>query len=307
MRTGVLLPDQGIVEYRPIRTNGMLVGAIVTVWALVFAALLLGRGANETVSLSTVFCYLFAAVFVVLGLIAAYWTYGCSSLRYTLDRNGLVIYWGLVRQVVPLDSIKRLVRGELVTLPGISGINWPGYHVGRAETKDVGETLFYSTHRHLADIAYVVTPNLTYAVSPPDVRQFIYEVEAMQKLGATVTLRQMPRRHRLADQQVWFDRVDQGLAVAAIILCAATFGVVFKAYAGLPPNLAISFPPLDVERVAPKHVLLSLPTTAFAVLIISLIIGFGLRAWERMASYMVLASLVAVQAIFLWGAAVAVH
>ncbi len=307
MQTGVLLPNQGVTEYRPIRTNGILVGALATAWGLVFAALLLGRGANQSVSLSTVFCYVFATVFFVLAVIAAYWTYGAASLRYTLDRNGLVIQWGLVRQVVPMDSIKRLVRGELVTLPGISGINWPGYHVGSADTKDVGETLFYSTHRRLSDLVYIVTPTMTYAVSPPDVRQFIYEVEATQKLGATVTLRQMPRRHLLADQQVWFDRLAQGLAVAAIVLCVVTFGVIFRAYAGLPQNIAISFPPLDIERVAPKHELLSLPTTALAVLIVSFVVGFALRAWERAASYMVLASLVAVQAIFLWGAVVAVH
>jgi len=294
------------MELRPLRATGIALGAFASAWAFVFAALLLLRGATQPVSLSTVFCYVFAAVFLSIGALAAYWTWACATLRYTLDRNGLSIHWGLVRQVIPLDSVKRLARGEVIALPGISGVNWPGYHVGRAEIKEVGETLFYSTHRRLAEIVYVVTPSLTYAVSPPDVQQFISDVESMQKQGATVPLRQVPRRQPLADQPFWHDRWAQGMAIAAVLLCAATFGIIFRNYGGLPQSMAISFPPLDVERIASKHDLLSLPKTAFAVLLVGLVSGFAVRAWERLASYMLLASLVAVQVVFLWGAAAAV-
>ena len=294
------------MQFRPLRATGIALGGFASAWAFVFAALLLLRSATQPVSLSTVFCYLIAAVFLGIAALAAYWTWACATLRYTLDRNGLSIHWGFVRQVIPLDSVKRLARGEVIALPRISGVNWPGYHVGRSEIREVGETLFYSTHRRLADIVYVVTPSLTYAVSPPDAQQFISDVESMQKQGATVSLKQVPRRQPIADQPFWLDRWAQGLAVAAVLLCAATFGVIFRNYGGLPDSMAISFPPLEVERIASKHELLSLPTTAFAVLLVGLVAGFTIRAWERLASYMLLASLVAVQVVFLWGAGVAV-
>ena len=255
------------MQYQPQRTTGAALGTLATAWALLFAALLALRGANEPVSLSTVFCYLFAALFLGIGGLAAYWTYACWRLRYSLDRNGLAIHWGFVRQVIPLDSVKRLVRGDLITLTAISGINWPGYHVGRAELREVGETLFYSTHRRLADLVYIVTPSLTYAVSPANAQQFISDVESMQKQGATVALSQAPRRSPLFDQPFWLDRWAQGLAAAAVLLCFATFGVIFANYGGLPHTMALSFPPLDVERVTSKHELLSLPTAAFAILV----------------------------------------
>ena len=294
------------MEFRPLRATGTAIGAAASAWAFVFAALLVLRAANQPVSLATVFCYLIAALFVGVGFVAAYWTYGCWSLRYELDRNGLVIHWGFIRQVIPLDSVKRLGRGELISSSPISGVNWPGYHVGRAEIREVGETLFYSTHRHPAEIVYVVTPSLTYAVSPANAQQFISEVESMQKQGATVALRQVPRRSPIADQPFWHDRWAQGLAVIAVLLCATTFGIIFANYGGLPDSMAISFPPLDFERVASKHALLSLPATAFGILLVSLVAGFAVRAWERLVSYTVLASLVAIQCVFLWGAAVAV-
>jgi hypothetical protein len=123
-----------------LRFTGIAIGAAASAWAFIFAALLVWRGATQPVSLSTAFCYLFVAVFVCIGALGAYWTYGCSTLRYSLDRNGLSIHWGFVRQVIPIDSIKRLARGEVIALGSISGVNWPGYHVGRADIREV-ETL----------------------------------------------------------------------------------------------------------------------------------------------------------------------
>jgi Bacterial PH domain len=294
------------MQFHPPRATGIALGAVASAWGFLFAALLVLRGLTEPVSLSSVFCYLVAGVLLGIALLLAYWTYACASLRYEVDQNGLTIHWGFVRQVVPIDSVKRLARGELIPMSKITGVGWPGYHVGRAEIREVGETLFYSTHRRPADLVYVVTPSLTYAVSPLNAQQFIEEVERAQKQKPAIPLRQAPRRVSLLDQPFWLDRYAQGLAVIAVLLCAATFGVIFRNYAGLPQNMALSFPPLDVERIASKHDLLSLPEAAFAVLVVSLVVGFAARAWERLASYIVLASLVAIQVVFLWGAAVAV-
>ncbi len=281
-------------------------GIAACAWALLFAALLVLRGATEPVSVSTVLCYLFAGLFVGIAALFAYWTYACASLRYELDRNALVVHCGFVRQVIPLDSVKRVTFGELVPLPAIEGVGWSGYHVGRAKVQDIGETLFYSTHRRPAELVYVITAAQAYAVSPPDVRRFVSELDAARTEGVEIALRQTPRRAPLAYQPFWLDRYAQGLALVAVLLCAATAGVIFANYGGLHDSLAISFPPLDVERVASKHDLLSLPATAFGVLLVSLVAAFVARAWERLASYTLLTGLIAVQVVFLWGAAVAV-
>ncbi len=294
------------MQFHPRRATGTTLGIAASAWALVFAALLVLRGATEPVSLSTVFCYLFAAVFLGIAALIGWWTYACASLRYELDRNGLVIHCGFVRQVIPLDGVKRVTHGELIPLPNVKGVGWPGHHVGHASVQDIGETLFYSTHRRPAELVYVITASQAYAVSPPDVRQFVSEVESARKEGVELPLRQVPRRLPLADQPFWLDRYAQGLALVAVLLCAATAGVIYANYGGLPESLAISFPPLDVERVASKHELLSLPATAFGILLVSLVAAVAARAWEKLASYTLLAGLVAVQVVFLWGAAVAV-
>ena len=95
------------------------------------------------------------------------------------------------------------------------------------------------------------------------------------------------------------------LLLAAVFVFVLMCGVVFARYGSLDETLALSFPPLGVTRVGAKSELLSLPTTALGVMLVSLPLAFALRMWERVASYLLLAGLIGVQGVFLWGAIVA--
>lgn len=307
MPTGAPLSSpSGSVTFHPRHTNGILLGGALAAWAFVLTGLLVDRGLTQAVSLSALACYLVATVLFGLGCLFAGWTYARLTLRYVLDRNGLAIHWGFIRQVIPLDKIEQVVSGPPGFFPRVEGLNWPGHHVGRGFVERIGETLFYTTHSSPEELLYVVTPTDAYAVSVPDGARFTAEVQARQNQGAAVALHQMPRRSLLAAQPFWQDWLAQLLALSAILLCAATFGVIFARYGDLPESLAMSFPPLGVTRVAAKSELLSLPTTAFGLLLVNLILAFVIHAWERMAAYLLLAALVGLEAVFLAGAAIAV-
>ena len=58
------------MQFRPLRATGIALGGFASAWAFVFAALLLLRSATQPVSLSTVFCYLIAAVFLGIDLVS---------------------------------------------------------------------------------------------------------------------------------------------------------------------------------------------------------------------------------------------
>jgi Bacterial PH domain len=296
----------GSVAFHPRHTNGVLLGGALVAWAFVFTGLLVARGLTQDVSLSALACYLVATVLFASGCLFAYWTYARATLGYVLDRNGLSIHWGFIRQVVPLDKIERVVPGPPGFPVQIQGLNWPGYHVGRGFVERIGETLFYSTHNSPEELLYVVTPTDAYAVSVADGERFVAEVHRQQQAGVAVSLRQTPRRSLLAAQPFWQDGLAQLLAIVAILVCAATFGVVYARYGDLPNSLAMSFPPLDVTRVADKSELLSLPTTAFGLLLINLILALFVHAWERLTAYLLLVALVGLQTMFLVGAAIAV-
>jgi hypothetical protein len=294
------------MEFYPRRTIGTLLGSLVAAWAFLLTALLIVWGLDQPVSLSALGFYLTAALLFGLGCLFTFWTYGCSTLRYVVDRNGLAIHWGPVRQMIPLDKIERLVPGRPGLTPRVQGVSWLGHHVGRAWVERIGDTLFYSTHHAPEELLYIVTPSQAYAVSVQDSVRFGAEVQARQNEGVAAPLRQAPRRAALAAHPFWSDRFAQLLALAAIAVCAATFGLILSRYPNLPESLPISFPPLEVTRVASKEELLTLPTTAFGLLLINLILAFLLHAWERMMAHLLLVVLIALQIVFLVGAAIAV-
>ncbi len=294
------------MEFRPPRTLGTLMGGVLAGWCYLLAIGLVVRGVREPVSLGVLAPYLAAALFFVLGSLFAYWTYGCQTLRYLIDRNGLSIHWGDIRQTVPVAQIERLVPGREAPPPRIAGVSWLGHHVGQGLVERVGETLFYSTHRSPEELLYVVTPSQSYAISVEDDVEFASELQSYQKLGALVLLPQATERVSLAAQPFWQDRLGQGLALAAVLVCLTTLGYVFHQYPGLPESLPLSFPSLGgVVRVASKHELLTIPSTGVGLLFVNLVLGFVLHGWERMVGYLLFLTALAAQGILLGGAIIA--
>ena len=274
-------------ELRPPRALGVSVGGAITAWCFALTGLLIWRGLTEPIDLPVLGPYLAATFFFGLGCLFAYWTYGCLTLRYHLDRNGLTIHWGDIRQLIPMDRIERLIPGRELPPPKITGVNWLGHHIGKATVGDLGETIFYTTHRSHEELLYIVTPSQSYAISVEDEVRFAEEFQGHQKLGQEVSLPQVTERTSIAAQPFWHDSLARTLALASILACAVTLGYVFYNYPGLPESIPFAFPPLGgVTRVDDKQELLSVPITGLGLLAINLVLGFFLHAWERAVGYL---------------------
>ncbi len=294
------------MDHRPPRKLGTAIGAVVTGWCLALAALLLSRGLTTDISLSSLAPDLAATFFFGLAVLFGYWTFGCYTLRYSVNRNGLAIRWGAMRQLIPLDQIERLVEGNQAPEPRIDGVSWPGHHVGRAAVQRVGDTLFYSTHRSREDLLYLVTPSQAYAVSVPDRDRFARDLQQQREMGAHVPVSQSPERYTVAAQAFWSDGTAQLLAMVAILACVVVFGYVFANYPGLSRTIPLSFPPMGgVTRVASKEELLTLPVTALGILALNLGLAVLLHTWERAAGYLLLVAAAGIQGVFLVGAIIA--
>jgi hypothetical protein len=78
-------------------------------------------------------------IFGVIGL-ALYWAVIAFRLHYHLSRNGLAIQWGLGQQLIPFDSIEKVVPGKnLSTRPTFRGLNMAGLHLGWGELAEYGK------------------------------------------------------------------------------------------------------------------------------------------------------------------------
>ncbi|MSQ31587.1 MAG: hypothetical protein EXR64_06190, partial [Dehalococcoidia bacterium] len=238
------------------------------------------------------------AVAAVLG----YWTYALASLSYALDRNGLVIRWGITRQVIPLEAIERLVPGTAVGVPRVRGVSWLGYHIGRARIPRIGEVLFYSTHQAPEEVLYVMTTERNYAISVPDPAALARQIEVRQDLGPTAAVTHHVERAFAPLQGFWADRAGWLLAAGAVALCGAVWLALAAQYDGLPGSIAVRFPlreALPLVEVNAKSVLLAIPRAATVVLAIDLAAGIALYTWDRTVAHLVLLAAIAIEIGFL--------
>lgn len=285
--------------YQPPRALGLMTGAVLAAWAFGIAVILLIFAWGRPFDFMTAVAYVGAGVSLGVAGLFTYWCYALATMWYSLDRNGLVIHWGFLSQVVPLEGIERLVPGTSAGVPKVGGVTWMGYHVGRAHNERIGDVLFYSTHQSAEQVLYVMTSEQNYAISVQDPAAFAREIQVRQDLGATAPVAHHVERAMPALQGFWTDRTGLALAGLAAVLGALVWLVVAARYGSLPETFELYFPPSRssplVELVG-RSAVLELPRTASMLLIANLALGVVLYAWDRIAGY----------ALFLAGAALQV-
>ena len=293
--------------FSPPSKLGTLFGLGATAFSLLLGVVLLFQAFSMDVGLAQLAPFLAGGFFVCLAALFAYWTWGCISLRYTVDRNALTIRWGSLRQVVPLANIERLIPGGGDESVSIEGVNWIGHHVGRCLIEPLGDVLFYSTHRSMDEVLYVVTPTETYAISVPDPVFFAETVQSHQARGPLFEQRQAVYRWGIAAQSFWLDYHARLLAAALIASFIVVLAYVLHTYPGLDQTVALRFPAYGgLARVADKSDLLDIPRSAAAFLAVDFVLALFLHSWERMVGYVLLLAGIAAQVMLLVAAIVAV-
>lgn len=289
---------------RPAHRRGVLMGLAIVFLSLAVSALLLWRMGREPVGLSSFTAVVIAAALAVLGFLYAYWTYGCWSLRYRLDRNSLSIHWAGNILHIPLSTVQALIPGNTAPPPRpTSGIGWPGYHMGRGSvpgSNELKEIHLFSTHRSPEELLYVVTPLRVYGLTVLDAPGFAQELRIRRRLGPTERIQEGVQRWTLWESPVWRDRLVLGsvlLAWAANILLFAYQAWLMPA---LPEVAVLHVSPLGVaDLTGPKEQLLLMPTIGLLGLAANTAFGFVLYQWERLATYLLVVAALLVQAL-LW-------
>ena len=295
--------------YHPRRTLGLLVGSLLTLWALGIGLVLLNFGLSSELGLGGFLAYAGAAVAAFLVLLFGYWTYALATLAYALDRNALIITWGATQQVIPLGTIERLVPGTAVGVPRVRGIAWWGCQIGRARIERVGQVLFYSAHQAPEQVLYVMTPEQTYAISVDDPSEFAHQILRRQELGPTAELEHHVRRSGLGLLSLWEDPRGLTLAGLAILSGALVWAQLAVRYDSVPETIALHFPPSEASplvEVVERSALFELPQTATVTLFVAIAAGALIHRRERVAGYLVFTGAAAVQAVFFVATAIAI-
>lgn len=295
--------------YRPSRALGLLVGSVLALWATGVAILLFDFGVQSGIGVVGFLAYAGAAGAAVLAAMFGYWSYALWTLAYELDRNALVVTWGLAQQVIPLHAIDRLVPGTEVDDAPVRGVTWWGCYVGRAETEAFGPVLHYSTAHVPDQVLYVVAGQRTYALTVEDPANFARQVVIRQQLGPTAEVAHHARHIEFDMLSIIGDRVALWLAALAVAAGTAVWVQIALRYGSLPETFHASFPPgraAPIGELAGPSSILEAPQAATAILVTGLIAAVILHRWERVASRLVLGTAAFLQALFVAATAIAI-
>ncbi len=224
-----------------------------------------------------------------------YWSVAALRLRYRLDRNGLVVYWGASRLVVPMERIQAVVPGSQVGSTkepssgyrAFRGVAWAGLRVGRAQLPDDTPARLHTT-APLSRSVVVLTPDCAYVVSPSDPALFVEAWRVRRPLGPTQHWHEEEQWTWPLNLPVWRDRLAWALIGLGLLTNLALHGYLAFVYDRLPAALPFHFDVLGhADRIASRAEILRLPQVALLMLMADLVLGFVVYRRERVAAYLV--------------------
>jgi hypothetical protein len=240
-------------------------------------------------------------------LFLVYQTVSCLTLRYHLDRNGIVVRWGGTRQIIPIRAVQRILPGRQIggAIVRRRGLRWPGHERGEGQVPGIGRTRFLAT-RSLMGQLLLVTPGQALAISPRDPEGFLQAFESRRELGPNRLLEQEVRHASWFTWPLWTDHTARTLLGAAAGVNLGLFAYLCTRFPNLDLQLPLHFNSLGrVDRIGTKAELFALPIIGLIILGANLALGLALYKRERAGSYLLWGAAAAAQALF-WLAALSI-
>ncbi len=291
------------MNWYPDKRLGLLVGlgliaVLVAVEVLLLRAIL-GAAIDFGLYLRAL---LFVAMLPPLGLLA-YGYYGLANLAYRVERNGVLIRWGAIADLVPRDEIIEIVPFASLTKQPAGGVGWPGYRIGDGHLDGLGPVRLYTTLPPAQSMA-IRTRKRTYVVSPANVEGFLTDYRVRRKLGPIAHWAEERRLPWFLALTIWRDRLAGALVLPGLVLNLGLFGYLAARYPSLPLRLALSYDLQGMaDRIGARGELFVLPAAGLGVVLANGALAAWLHRRERALALVLLSVALAVQAL-LWLAAV---
>jgi hypothetical protein len=239
-------------------------------------------------------------------------TAGYFRMRYRFGAEGLVINWLGRKEVIGYDRVDGIFAGQrLGQAMRVRGLNWPGFHVGVGRTRVMGFVRYFVTTGDLNRIALIVTPDVTFAVSPADTagfrRELIERVEASENAAPSFLSAEEQRAAKPAPSPLRDVTLFATVAASILVLVLCGLYISFR-WASIPDVLAMQFTRDGaILAYGQKEDIFKLPGIGAAILIANLGIGLAIYAREQAAARMLWSISVIVQVLVLVATARILH
>ncbi len=257
------------------------------------------QATQETAGVDFLLDMLIALTLVAPLPLILYRFYSLSTALYILQRDGLMIRWGLRREDIPLQDIQwiRPAKELGFRLP-LPWLRWPGAILGRRKVQELGIVEFMSTD--IQHMILVATPEKIFAISPNEINQFIKVFRRINELGSLSPLTAQSVYPTILLGRIWGDRLARLLILAGLGAGLIVLAVVSIAIPGRE-TIVWSAPNIT----APAERLLLLPVLNGLIWLGNLTVGiFFFRAGKqrRIAAYILWGSAVLSSLLLLAGA-----
>jgi hypothetical protein len=187
----------------------------------------------------------FALILVVVGSLpllgyVLFRTWAAFSLEYWIDRNAVTVYWASLRQVIPLQSIQRIIRGGLPSLTPSPWAQWPAPDIGPARTLGMTNIQMLAT-RPLEECLLLDTGETVFALSPRDADSFLDELQARYRLGPVTTPALERMRSTLWQRLFGQDYIGPILLALGLVGTLFLFGILMVRFPNLPDAMAFHY------------------------------------------------------------------
>jgi hypothetical protein len=132
-----------------------------------------------------VFLLYLAPALVSAGLVPllAYRAYALRNARYIMQRDGVLLTWGLRAEDIPMDAIDWMLPssglGFRLALPWLY---WPGSVIGTRNAPDGRRIEFLASRTR--QLILIATPDRIFAISPDDPQAFMRTFQGFMEMGS---------------------------------------------------------------------------------------------------------------------------
>ncbi len=286
-------------DFNPPRRKGYILYAGLTLLLLGLSGFLLIFALDQQSSGFFVLALLGAVIVLVPIPFILYATYALLRAKYSLDREGLKIRWGLRVVDIPMPDIEwvRMANIKQTKLP-TPAWSFTGLMRGVRHSPDLGEVEFLASDQNR--LVLVGTANRVFAISPEKPNDFLKAFQSAFELGSITPLKPISKQAGTFFVSVFADRRARLLIIlesALILALLVTVAVIIPSR----PTIMLGYQPSGSQSSAsPSDRLLLLPVLSLFALVLDLTLGFFLFRIERtrIAAYLILASGLIVPVLF---------
>jgi hypothetical protein len=279
----------------PDRWTGLLAIFVLAALDIVLIERIVGR---EVDGISFLLALIVLASPLVIFYIG-YRTIGTFTLEYWISRDAVTLVWGATRQIVPITTIERVLKGpEIHAAAGPSPWHWPCPERRRLTSPEVGVVNSYAT-RPLAEQIVLVTPGESYGLSPVDAQGFLTALQQRYAFGAARVVEPELQRPPVWTWPLWRDRTALILMGAGLLGVLLMFGYLCFQFPFLSSDLPLHFDMSGLpDRIAPKAELFGIAIIGLVTWLFNTATGVWLyRHVQQGAAYLLWGGAMVVQAI----------